>query len=133
MSPLTLNQLFMLWGGFAVCFCWCPRWSGVDTWQLATEEDETREQWRLLQETNDRLRASYSATADPALEARVAALRLEQLEREQLVSMLADYHNQQALGFSGYLCRSFEPRRCGHVAVGNRFCNAAVGGSGSRA
>ena len=102
-EPLTLNQLFMLWVGFAVILLLVSSWSGVDTWQLATKEDETREQWRLLKETNDRLRASYSATADPALEARVAALRLEQEEREQLVTMLADYHNQQALGFSGYL------------------------------
>lgn len=102
-EPFTVNQLLAAWGGFAVVLLAISAWSGADYWQLSRKEAETTEQWRLLKETNERLRASYSQVPDAALEAKVAALRLEQYERQQLMRLLADYQNEQVTGFSGYL------------------------------
>jgi len=102
-DPLTLNQLLLLWGVFAALLLAATAWSGFDTWRLSATQSATKEQWRLLRSTNEQLRASFSSTPDPALEAKVTELRIEQVERAALMSMLADYHNRQALGFSGYL------------------------------
>lgn len=102
-DPLTLNQLMMLWGVFAALLLAATAWSGFDAWRLSATQDATKEQWRLLRVANEQLRASFSSTPDPALEAKVAQLRIEQVERAALMSMLADYHSRQAQGFSGYL------------------------------
>lgn len=102
-DPLTLNQLLLLWGAFALLLLTATAWSGFDTWRLASTQEATKEQWRLLRAANEQLRASYTSTPDPELESKVAQLRIEQVERAALMSMLADYHSRQALGFSGYL------------------------------
>jgi MSHA biogenesis protein MshI len=102
-DPFTINQLLAAWGVFALVLLGVSVWSGADYWQLAQQQAQTQEQWQLLKETNERLRASYSAQPDPQLEARVAELRLEQFERRQLMALLADYHDRQLTGFSAYL------------------------------
>jgi hypothetical protein len=102
-EPLTVKQLGLIWLGFTGLLLLATTWSGFDIWRLTADEDAVRAQWQTLRDANEQLRASFSTTPDPQLEEAVAALRIEQAERAALMSLLADYHQGQASGFSGYL------------------------------
>ena len=102
-DPLSLGQLLSLWGAFAAVLVVFSGWGGASLWQLADEEAEKREQWRLLQKTNEQLKSSTSETADPTLEAEVTALKSNRADQERLMAALMHYHTDQAHGFSHYL------------------------------
>lgn len=102
-ESLTFQQLLLFWGVFAGLLVIVSAWNGYETWRLATTQQSTAEQGRALLAANEQLKASFSSTPDPELEARVNELRMEQAERAALMTLLADYHSAQAVGFSGYL------------------------------
>lgn len=102
-ETLSLGQLFGLWAGFSVVLAVVSGWGGASLWQLTDEEAEKREQWRLLRQTNEQLKASYSENADPRLAAEVSELKADRAEQEQLIAALMHYRTDQAHGFSSYL------------------------------
>ena len=102
-EQLTISQLLLGWTAFAGLLTLVATWDGIGIWQLSSKQAETREQWQLLKDANERLRGTFSTDPDAALAAEVAELKAEQLERLQLMKLLAEYQAQQAGGFSGYL------------------------------
>jgi Tfp pilus assembly protein PilN len=100
-EPLTLSQLLMIWGVFGGLLVVFSGWDGVGLWQLNSEHERTEEQRRMLSEANEALKSHYAT--DPTLKAEVETLRAQQLEQQQLMSLLLGYQSEQDDGFSLYL------------------------------
>ena len=98
-DPLVARHLVMAWCGFGLVLALITGWHGLSLWGLHTEMASTRSAVDQLRVENNTQRQNI---VDPqSLRDRIAELREQQLEQDQLMRMLRA--EQETAGFSAYL------------------------------
>ena len=102
-EPLGFGHLVAAWTALGVVLALFSGWESLDIWRMASQLTETRDQWELLEASNEQLKQEQESRTDSGLRDEVASLRSARAEQEQLVLLLKDYQSDQANGFSGFL------------------------------
>ena len=102
-QPMTIGQLMAAWVALVGVLTVVSGGDGASLWQLATQHEDTQNQWQVLHDANSLLKAGVSEQADPALRLEVEDLRERRAEQRRLMDLLFGYKTRQTDGFSPYL------------------------------